>query len=364
MNKKLSILLALLLVSLLSVSGCKKGEKSDANKDTKKEAVKGTKKETKDTKKDIKKTVKKITATSSAKLDLSYFPEQAVVVGSFDVKAFSAIKELKPMMEQGFEEAKKNGIDLSTVSFLSYYVNIENLKGNNNDAAVLVSGLKIPENLLGKMGLKIKKEKYNDIDIMIDEKQDAGFAPLGNDLLAGSVKSIKKMIDVKKGKVKSLAKSDMAKEFNAILAKSNGAAFRIAFVVNKMASEQLQKLSQGQGAMAADFLKNLKSGSFSVSIVKDSLKFAFNFHSNKAGVNQVLAVAKPQLGMLTQPNSPMLGMVQPILGKEGTEILGKVLKTLKVNNDGEYLSVTFETKLEYWTKAPKIFGEALQKMNK
>lgn len=360
MNKKLSILLALLLVSILSVSGCKKGKKTDAKNDTKKAVTKNVKKGTKN----VKKVAKKVATSSTAKLDLSYFPEKAVLVGSFDINAFKAIKELKPILEQGFAEAKKNGLDLSTVNSLSYYVNVESLKGENHDMAVLVNGLKIPKELLEKSGLKIKKEKYNDTEIMIDEKQDAGFATLGNDLLAGSVTSIKKMIDVKKGKVKSLAKSELAKEFNSILAKSKNAAFKIAFVTNKLAKEQLENLSKGQGAMAAEFLRNLKSGSFSISINKDALKFALTFHSNKAGVDQVMAVAKPQLGMLTQPNSPMLGMVSPILGKEGADIFAKVLKTLKVNNDGDYLSITFETKFEYWVKAPKIFTDALKRMGK
>jgi len=363
MNKKLSILLALLLASVFSFAGCKKDAKKD-DTTAKKEVAKTATKETKGTTKKDANTKKEVaTKGTASKLDLSYFPENAVIVGSFNIKEFYAIKELKPIFAEAFAEAKKEGIDLEKLTFLSYYMNLDSLK-KADDVAVLVNNFTITEELLTKMKLKVKKEKYNGFELLLEPNAEGGFVTLGKDLLAGSTKSIKKMLDVKSGKAKSLASSEAGKEFKLALSKSGNAAFKIVFVPNKLATEQMANLSKGQGAMAAEFLNNIKSASFSISISKDAFTFGFLFHSSKAGVDQVVAIAKPQLAMLTQPNSPMLGMVQPILGKEGTEILTKVIKTLKVNNDGEYLAISFSTKFEYWQKAPKIFGDAMKKMGK
>jgi hypothetical protein len=355
MNKKLTILLTLFIISVFSIAGCKK----DANKD----ATKDTKKVTKEVKKDGKKEVKKEDVkAASGKLDLSYFPDKAVVVGSFDIQKFLSIKELQPLLTEGLTQAKAMGIDLEKVGFASYYMNLDSLE-KADDVAILVSNLVIPEATLTQMGLKVKKETYEGMELLLEPSGEGGFTVVGKDLLAGSTKSIKKMIDVKKGKSKNLAGTETAKELEKIFSKSKGAAFKIAFVPNDLAKGEITKLTkEGEGAMAAEFLNNLKSASFSIAVSKDSFDFAINIHSNKAGVDSIVAIAKPQLSMLTQDNSPMLGMVEPMLGKEGTEILTKVIKTLKVTNDGDYLSVTFSTKFEYWLKAPKIFGDAMKKM--
>ena len=368
MNKKLSALLAIFLVSVFSFTSCNKKnneskDKKEVKKVEKKQEVK--KAETKEAKKAEKKEVKKEetkAVASSGKLDLSYFPEKAVMVGSFDVKAFLNIKDLEPVYKDLKKEAEKNGIDLNKITFISYYLNVEDLSKEPNDGAVLISGFKFSEDLVKKIGVKYKKEKYSDVDILIDEEKSTCIAVIGNDTIMGSIPSVKKMIDVKKGKIKSLAKSESAKEFNNMIEKSKDAAFRIIVVNNKLGQEQLKNMAKGQGAMIAEFLNNFKSALFSVTITKDAFKFAVKFHSSKAGVDQAMAIAQPQLAMMTQPNSPILGMAQPMLGKEGSEILAKVLKTLQLKKNNDYLCATIETKFEYWKKAPAILENAAKNM--
>ncbi len=363
MSKKLTMLLTIFMVSIFAITGCKK-EAKDAAKDVKKvtKDVKTAVKDGKKAVKDVKKVVKAVKGMNfDAKLNLNYFPEEAVVVGSIDIQKFLNIKILKPLLEQGLNQAKQMGIAVDKATFASFYMNLDSLK-KADDVAVIVNGLTIPQELLTKMGAKSIKETYNGVELLLDPDKKGGYVTLGNDTLAGSLKSIKKMIDVKKGKSKSLATNGNAKIFTDILSKTGNSAFRIAFVPNKLVQDELGKLSkEGQAAMFADFINNFKAASFGIEVTENALIFHINVRSSEAGIKPVVAMMQPQLKMLTQENSPMLAMAEPMLGKEGTKILGEVVKTIKLTNSGEYLSITISTKLEYWLQAPKILGGMMMK---
>ena len=375
MNKKLTILLTIFMASVLSLTGCKKEAKKvegDAKKlvanvkDGAKTVKTGIKNVKAGTKVAVNNVANKIAGINfAAKLDLNAFPEEAVMIGSIDVQKFLKIEMLKPLFTNAMKEAKEKGIDLEKATFASWYMNAEDLNAEKPELAGIVNNFIIPESLLIAEKIKVNKESYNGVEILLDDKKEGGYVTLGTDTLGGSLVALKKMIDVKKGKLKSLAKSPSGALLSDILSKTGDSALRVAVITNKSLSEQLKKAAkEGQGAMIAEFLNNFKAASFGIGTTKDAFTFTINFRSNKAGIDTVTALIKPYVGMIQQDNAPMLQMAEPMLGKEGVKMLSAVAKTVKVNNNGEYLSITFETKYEYWLKAPEILGGLMGSMQK
>jgi len=354
MSKKLTILLSIFMVSVLAISCSKKDAKKNETKDTKKVTKKV------DTKKAAAK--KATTKSSVNELDFSYFPEATVVVGSVDINKFLSIKVLQPLMKEALAEANKMGIEVEKAKFASYYLNVDSLQ-KLDDAAVLVNGLTITEAVLTKLGAKFKKETYNKVELLLEPGGEMAIAGLKNDTLAGSVKSIKKMLNIKSGKGKSLATAKTAEAFKTILAKTGKSAFKIGFVPNALVKAEFAKLSKKEElAMAADLVNNFKAASFGIEVTDKAFNFSINIQSSEDAIKAVHAMGSAQLAMLKQANSPMLKMVEPMLGKRGTEILSEVVKTIEIKADKEFLSVTLSTKLEYWLEAQKIFGAAMGKM--
>ena len=151
MSKKLVVFLAVFIASVFTLTVCKKSENSEkSSKDTKKAEAK--KENVKKEKKEVaKKVVKKETLNKAlpSKLDFSFFPDNSVVVGSFDAKAFMGIKELKPLFSQGLEQSKALGFDLDKATFMSFYLGLDSM--NPDDFAIVINNFTIKEETLKKL---------------------------------------------------------------------------------------------------------------------------------------------------------------------------------------------------------------------
>ena len=322
-------LLLMILTAILATTACKKNS-------------------------DKKISAEKASENIAKSLDFSYFPADSTVLAIVDFQSIFGVEAFKPMLKNVFDKVKENnGLDLSELKSLSAFINIKNLKNNPlSNAAIILDGIDLSK--LKKLPQAPKTEKFEGLNIHIYD-DNTGFVVIDKKTIGGTLVSVKNAISLNRGKSKNLASTPKNNDFKEIISKLNGSQLNIAFVSNEKTDSEIKKFfNKPQFFILKTFIDNFKSAGFGIRIDNKNIDFTFVAKSSKDGAKAISDLANSQLKQIKPNLDKQLSSLTAVITPSGTDIIKNIVKTIKIENKNEFLTINFRLTMKDAMKIPEI----------
>jgi len=272
--------------------------------------------------------------------DTKLIPEGTNAIAEINVSDFMKLEKVKKELSgmEGKSFTKKTGLKPEDVKSITLFATIDKLKDleRNPNFGFLVKGNgfdKAIKEVVKSAGKSIKELKY--AGSMIYSKRDLSLSLIGNNVAGGTIENVKKILDLSKGKGKSLNTKEFAKIFGKLKASSAKAAVIVPEVTRK-------ELAAIKSPMPMAGLNE---------VVQKLEVFAVgaNVSSSSIEVRLVLKSSSKDIKKLVEALNGMLKMfgAQAAAMDKGMPGAKDAFDSIKINADGDYLtaSVTIPAKM-------------------
>jgi len=270
--------------------------------------------------------------------DTKLIPAGTNAIAEINIADLMKLDKVKSELEgrEGKSFTKKTGLKPSDVKSITLFATVDKLRDleRHPNFGFLVKGSGFDnamKELVKSAGKRIKELKY--ADKVIYSKRDLSLSLIGKNIAGGTLDNVKKILDLSKGKGKSLD----TKEFASIFKKLNASSAKGAVILPKSTREELVKMAKGSPMPVAglnDVVAKLKVIAAGANISNSSIELKFVIKSDAKAVKTLVETAKTLLKTMAAP------MVKQYESKmKGVQA---VYDSLKIEADGDYMLISLK----------------------